>query len=390
MKLSVGINWDPKLIDSLSEIPEVSELYGCNSSTPVGTGRPSMVLGKITKEDTQTYIQKVHEKGLKFNYVFNSPCMNNREYSVEGHKELIEQIDWLASIGVDGFTVSIPYIMEIIKKRHPHISVKAAISARIDTAKKAKNFENLGADEIMIDNMINRDFRMLEKIKKSVNCKVSLLANDACIYDCPYRVYHYNTCGHASQTNHETKGFYIDYCSIRCTLDRLNDPSLLVSARFIRPEDIKHYENIGFDSFKLSGRRMKSHWITRAAKAYSSRIYDGNLSDILDYSLIGVEEDVQTPDFEAVMSGAKDLKSPSFAKLATFMPHRPNIDNRSLDGFMKQFVDLKCSGICNDCNYCKSWAEKAVKTTQEERNEDFEFYNELMQDLTSSKVFLGD
>jgi collagenase-like PrtC family protease len=366
----------------------VSEVYGCSSATPVGTGRPSMVLGKVTKDDIPLYIQRVHEKGLRFNYVLNAPCMNNREYSVEGHKDLIEQIDWLASIGVDGFTVSIPYIIEIIKKRHPHLSVKASIAAHIGTARKAKNFENLGVDEIMIDNMINRDFKMLDKIRKTVNCKLSILLNDACLYDCPYRVYHYNTCGHSSQTKHEMNGFYIDYCSIRCTLDRLNNPSLLVSARFVRPEDIKYYEDIGFDSFKLSGRRMKPHWILRAAKAYSSRWYDGNLSDILDYSLIGVEEDVQSPDFEPVMRAAKDIKAPSFAKLATFMPHRPNIDNRALDGFMKQFIEQKCSGICNECNYCKSWAEKAVKTTQEERDIDFKFYNELMQDLITSKIYL--
>lgn len=390
MKLSVGINWDPELIDNLAEIPEVTEVYGCNSATPVGTGRPSMVLGKTTKEDMPAYIKKVHEKGFKFSYVLNAPCMNNREYSVKGHSELIENIDWLVSIGIDGFTVSIPYIIEIIKKRHPNIAVKSAIAAHVGTARRAKHFERLGVDEIVIDNMINRDFRMLEKIKKTVNCKLTLLLNDACLYDCPYRVYHYNTCGHASQTNHETGGFYIDYCSIRCLIDRMNDPSLLISARFIRPEDVKYYEDLGFDSFKVSGRRMKTHWITRAAKAYATRIYDGNLSDILDYSIIGIEEDVETPDFEPVMKGAKDLKSPSFSKLATFRPHRPNINNRSLDGFLKQFVDLKCSGICDDCHYCKSWADKAVKTKQEDRDEDFVFYSKIMEDLVSSKVFLGD
>lgn len=168
MKLSVGINWDSELIDNLSEISAVTEVYGCNSATPVGTGRPSMVLGKTTKEDMPAYIKKVHEKGFKFSYVLNAPCMNNREYSVKGHSELIENIDWLVSIGVDGFTVSIPYIIEIIKKRHPQIAVKSAIAAHVGTARKAKHFERLGVDEIVIDNMINRDFRMLEKIKKQL------------------------------------------------------------------------------------------------------------------------------------------------------------------------------------------------------------------------------
>ncbi|HOV26940.1 MAG TPA: U32 family peptidase [Pseudobacteroides sp.] len=389
MKLSVGTNWDTKLIDVLSNTPEVYEVYGSASATPIGNGRPSFILGKIANEDMASYITKIHEKGLKFNYTLNAPCLNNLEYNNEAHKELIEQLDWLVSIGIDGVTVSIPYLLEIVKKRFPSLSAKVSIIAQVNSVQKAKFFENLGADEIMLDYMINRDFKLLENIKKSVNCKLSLLLNDACIYGCPYRYYHYNICGHASQVNHQTKGFYIDYCAIRCTIERLRDPNLLISSRWIRPEDIKSYEDIGYDSFKVSGRRMSTNWIKNAVNAYVSRDYDGNLSSILDYSILGMEEEVHSPEFETIISGAVQLKTDTFMKLAQFEPKKPYINNKSLDGFIKYFINKGCSGICNECNYCRSYAQKALKLDEKEMQSQLDTYESLLEDLTTSKMFLG-
>jgi len=387
MNLSIGTNWDMKLVDLLSDLPGVCEIYGSASDTSVGNGRPSFILGKISDEDMPKYIDNVHKKGCKFNYTMNAPCLNNIEYSIEGHRSIITQLDQLVSIGIDGITVSIPYLLEIVKNRYPQLSVKVSVIAQVNTVKKAKYFENLGADEIILDNMINRDFKLLEEIKRNVNCKLTLLLNDACIYWCPYRYYHYNLCGHASQTDHVTQGFYVDYCAIRCTMERLQDPSLLLSSRWIRPEDTKIYEDIGYDNFKLSGRRMSTNWIFRATSAYSRKEYNGSLSDIIDYSLVGIEEDVRTLEFQTIVRGATDIQSPNFMKLAQFTPKRPYINNNKLDGFIDYFVDGKCNGICDECNYCKEFAKKSLEEDEAERKTQLEFYQQLHNDLVTSSMF---
>src|SRR5512144_486023 len=108
MQLSVGTNWDPGLIDSLSRFP-VYELFGSLDATPVGGGRPSLVLGNVTQQQAASYIAEVHRKGWTFNYVLNAPCMGNMEYSRETHRRLLEHIEWLCETGVDAVTVSIPY-----------------------------------------------------------------------------------------------------------------------------------------------------------------------------------------------------------------------------------------------------------------------------------------
>lgn len=389
MKLSVGTNWDPNYIDSITNFPEVFEVYGSSNASPVGNGRPSFLLGKISTENMPQFIQKLHEKGLKFNYTLNAPCLNNLEFNPKHHQELIEQLEWLAGIGIDGVTVSIPYLLEIVKKRFPKLLVKVSIIAHVNSVPKARYFENLGADEIMLDYMINRDFKLLENIKKSVKCKLSLLVNDSCVYGCPYRLYHYNICGHASQVKHPTEGFYIDYCAIRCTIERLRDPKLFISSRFIRPEDIKVYEDVGYDTFKISGRRMSTKWITNAVQAYSSRSYDGNLASILDFSIPGIEEDANSIDFETIMKGAVQLKTDSLMGLSQSKPYRPYIDNQSLNGFLHFFKKQGCTGICDECNHCKKYAVKAVRIDRREADHQLSVYEGLLEDLTTSKMFIG-
>lgn len=50
------------------------------------------------------------------------------------------------------------------------------------------------------------------------------------------------------------KGFYLDYCLIKCTLIRFSNFKEMLKTRWIRPEDLKEYEEIGIDSFKITGR----------------------------------------------------------------------------------------------------------------------------------------
>ncbi|GAI39936.1 unnamed protein product, partial [marine sediment metagenome] len=126
-------------------------------------------------------------------------------------------------------------------------------------------FESLGADSITLDAHINRDFKLLKAIKSAVKCELSVLMNNLCLYQCPYEYYHYNTLGHSSQSYNLLNGFPMDYCVLRCTIDRLCDTSQIIKARWIRPEDIHVYEEIGIDVFKISGRSMPTESILNAA-----------------------------------------------------------------------------------------------------------------------------
>ena len=52
-------------------------------------------------------------------------------------------------------------------------------------------------------------------------------------------------------------------------------------ADWIRPEDLVHYEALGYDSFKLAGRNLPTEVLITRLKAYAGRRYDGNLLDLV-------------------------------------------------------------------------------------------------------------
>jgi collagenase-like PrtC family protease len=371
----VATNWDLTLIDELAQYP-VSGIYGVSDHTIVGGGRPSFLLQQISEGDIADYIRKVHEKDMEFSYLLNAPCMNNMEYDPHYHKELLKYLQWISDIGADSVTVSIPFLIQLIKEQFPKLKIRVSTIAHVNSVNRAMLYENLGADEITLDVMINRDFKTLEQIKKAVKCKIIVLLTDGCLYQCPFRHYHYNTLGHASQTYQQFERNYIDTCILNCSIIKFSDPTEVIKARWVRPEDLSHYEAIGIDNFKIAGRRMSTQWITRSVKAFSSRKYDGNLIDIIQgfsMSFGGLEQ--KDPNMKLTETIGEESKS----KLI--------IDNTQLDGFIDFFKKQNCIAMCHDCNYCEEWARKAVKVNNEESQRYVESIKQYMEDIVTSREF---
>jgi collagenase-like PrtC family protease len=387
MKLTLGLNWDRNLIEQLQNIPEVYEVYGSTDMTFFGSGRSSYMLKKISKEDFPVFIKFIHQHNLKFSFTLNAPCLDNREYSKETHNEMLDQLDWLAETGIDGITVSIPYLIEIIKRRYPKLHVKVSLVAAVNSVQKARFYEDMGVNEILVDQFSNRDFKLLEKIRKAVKCELGLITNVACNNDCINQNYHYSSIGHSSQSSNITKGYYIDYCNIKCSIERLKNPHQLISSPWIRPEDIKQYENIGYDIFKISGRRMSTPWLLNAAKVYASRSLDGNLSEILDLPQLGLTDGAQPVNLNMVAEAQSKLNSTNTLKIGQLNPKRPQINNKALDGFIDFFVDGNCNDDCTECNYCKDFSRKAITIDASETKRQLSLYESIYEDLVTSTLF---
>lgn len=359
MDFSVSTNWDFELIQKISEYP-VYELLGSMAKTPAGCGRPAISLPAPASHEVAEYIKEVHHHGMKFNYLLNTSCTGNGEYDQTKHRNILKHIEWLREIGVDSVTVTIPYLIQIIKKQFPGLKVKVSIIASVNNMQKVKYFEEMGVDEINIDYMSNRDFVFLKELTKVVHSKVVLLTNDICLYQCPYRSYHYNSMSHASQDWCEFNIFNIDYCIVNCTLQFLNDPKKLIMARWIRPEDLSVYEESGFTRFKISGRVMSTSWLLRAVKAYAQRQYKGNLFDILSGAGLKKEPD-------------KDVYC--------------YIDNTKLDGFLEFFKTQNCKNKCWNCNYCGQIAEKAVRYNKKTAEYMKKHYEDISNNMIESRYF---
>ncbi|MHA1254696.1 MAG: hypothetical protein ACTSPS_03760, partial [Promethearchaeota archaeon] len=63
------------------------------------------------------------------------------------------------------------------------------------------------------------------------------------------------------------------------------------------------------------------------------------------------------------------------------------IDNTKLDGFIDFFKKQNCIAMCNECNYCEEWAEKAVFLNKEESTKYVQSIQNYLNDIITSREF---
>ena len=70
-------------------------------------------------------------------------------------------------MGVDTFTVTIPYLAQYIEKKFPSVNITVSIIANVNNLNKVKYWENIGADAITLSLDLNRNFRELRNIREN-------------------------------------------------------------------------------------------------------------------------------------------------------------------------------------------------------------------------------
>jgi hypothetical protein len=171
---------------------------------------------------------------------------------------------------------------------------------------------------------------------------------------------------HSAQGGHISGGFVLDHCQVYCQRMKLGKPDELIKARWIRPEDVGDYDEVGIDSLKLLERFRNTETMMQVVRAYEQRRFDGNLVELLTlprqnaYNPPNLEYLIR-PDLVNIdlMLEMADIFGYSFSDVM-------QIDNRELDGFAEHFKTHDCyHSSCDECGYCKRWTEKVVRVDKE-------------------------
>jgi collagenase-like PrtC family protease len=365
MKIRLGANWDLSSLDALKGT-SVDALFGKLPYDVVGGARPGFVLPQVDQKDVEQYIQACHERGLEFSYLLNAPCLGNLQYSRKGYGELIELLEWIDASGADSVTIGIPYLIDLVRKRFPRLKVKVSTTARVNTIRKALQYEAMGVEEIIVDEHINREFKTLEAIRKAVTCNLELIVNNICLWQCPYNYEHVNHDGHASRKGEEEDYCYLQYPGYLCLYRKLTDPVELLKSPWIRPEDIPHYEAIGYEHFKITERFKKTSLLLEHVKAYENRRYEGNLLDLFTLPRKGAFTPIHLEYFIKPQH-VNILKISELEKVFDLeVRELIQMDNRKLDGFIEFFKKNDCNQTtCSACRYCETVFKKVAVVDEE-------------------------
>ncbi|HLN50513.1 MAG TPA: U32 family peptidase [Thermoplasmata archaeon] len=296
----------------------------------------------------------VHRHSRRFFATLNINDLGLKEYGAGYVDRLLREVGDLIDLGVDGFVVALPALIEAIRSAWPDIPISVSTFARIRTVTQAEYFLKLGARTIILEEA-NRDFRLIRGLVR-LGAEVEILVNQSCLPSCPYRGHHLNTSSLASQPEAVCPAF--EYPILECGLEYVQDPAKLISGIFVRPEDLSVFEEVGVTRFKVSGRNRSTDWLVRSARAYAQRSYPGNLADILSLVQVkgpsaALQRIARGPDGE----DARTLAG-AFMSLSEL-----SIDNRAFPAdFLRHIAGVDCEHTtCQACGYCRGVAAKVLR-----------------------------
>jgi collagenase-like PrtC family protease len=395
MKLAVPTNWDEDLLNKINK-EEVNEIYGKFEKDFIGGGRASLNLPVVSIKNAKQHIEKIHRRGWEFNYLINSTCLDNWEFTSFGQKKIRRLLDLLVELKVDSVTVAVPFLLKFIKKNYSKFKVYISTSAQVSSPERARQWEDMGADRItLVHQDVNRNFKLLRIIREKAKCRLQLIVNNGCIYNCAFYVYHPVLLSHASQSSHPLKGFFIDYCSLYCRYQQLSNLFNLIRSDWIRPEDIHYYQDLGFDEFKIVDREMSTEKIALIVDSYSKRQYQGNLLNILGIFSSATSQRLDKLIFKKSKYilhpfKANFFKIVKFKKILVDVPIY--IENNKLDGFLENFIKEDCNvKVCSECNYCSNIARRVIRIiSRENYMKLIRSYQEILSDIESGEMFYAN
>lgn len=398
VKYDMGTNFDYKIFDIIKECDNdnrIKNLYGKLKQDGLPGGRATSTIPDLTDEQFAQYIKDCNANGITFNYLINPLCMGQSEIDPEEGTNIRNTIHKLYDMGVRFFTINSPSLIKYVKKEFSDVQVTLGLYAYPVTIQQVEYWRNWGVDEITLDHSFNRNFTKLRKLMeyyKDSDFAMRVIANNFCLKECPYRLTHGSFVGHA-----DPKALSMDYSLINCEYRKITNPKAMLTAEWIRPEDVHYYEELaqetGYKNFslKLVERNAPIAFIERVIRAYCGESYDGNLLDLVNWPAnkrpappAGVPEEAKK---KGPPAGLPNLR---FADQIdhTFLPKygmamnvpKIYVDNKKLDGFLEHFINNNncensvCAGTMVEdgrkcsfaCDHCGTWAKKVISYDEAE------------------------
>lgn len=221
------------------------------------------------------------------------------------------------------------------------------INCMIDSMDKARAYLELvdqsafkRPSKLVLDRSLNRNPKALEilvtQLKKSYpGLRLELLANEGCLYHCPFKPAHDAQISLTNTGLVRERGYEINR-EWGCMKVLFNNPERLFKSPFIRPEDIDDYSHL-VDTIKISGRTLGTDFLQNTVTAYIQKSYEGNLLDLLD--------------------------------AMKWMADHFFVDNKKIS---KHDVDTlaNCEKECSSCRFCK----KILDSTTQKKSVQFSRY----------------
>ena len=221
------------------------------------------------------YTKKAQDAGIAIRYTINTSCIGSlQDFKKDWAENLASRCMKLHDIGVREWTVTSPLLCELLVSFFPKDFIEVSTIAEVATLQEWERWFHLGARGVCLSTSINRDFEVLKNMSMSEG-SVSILANEACLYRCPWRRECYNLSSHDST---RSSALFSRYPFSRCQGIRYSSPEEWVRSRMVLPQWMKRYRELtGISNFKVAFRTHPYEVAVPILEAYMKQEYIGNL-----------------------------------------------------------------------------------------------------------------
>ena len=366
----IGTNFDLALLDKIVELNErypnslINEVYGSTREMAFVAARPDFRLPDVDNEQLEHYVKRCNELSICFNYTFNSINPGSKRELVESRKKVIQDyVQYLWSIGVWRITVANPIVMEIVREVNKEIEFEISTITHIDAVTQIKYLhEQYNIKKVCCGIHKNRSVNFLKQAAKYCNANgiiLEILANEFCsnagkgyTTHCTYRdsCYIFHSTDHTADDAQSLNGYPMQHC-IKA---RDTDPFNWLRTRFVRPQDLRLYNDIGINQFKVSGRTGTTEYIMKVLEAYASETFEGNLLELWK-------------PLDTIYNGKSEVS----------YDHVVNIETSLLDGFLEKrwfrHPGFDCANeLCGTtCTYCERYYRRQLSKNDRPENSIF-------------------
>lgn len=355
----IGTNFDLALLDKIIELNQrypnslINEVYGSTKAMAFVAARPDFRLPDVRSDELENYVKRCNELGICFNYTLNTINPGSKRELTDWKKKAIQDyVNYLWDIGVYRVTIANPVIMEIVREVNKEIEIEVSTILHIDAVTQIKYLhDQYNIKKVCCGIHKNRSVSFLKRAAEFCNDNgiiFEVLVNEFCsnagpgyTTHCSYR----DSCYifHSTDITAEDAKSLDGYPMQHCIKARDTDPFNWLRTRFVRPQDLELYRDIGITQFKVSGRTGTTEYITKVLEAYASEHFEGNLLELWK-------------PLETIYNGESELDH----------QHEVYLETSLLDGFLKKrwfrHPDFDCANeICGTtCTYCERYYKRQL------------------------------
>jgi len=257
---------------------QITSMFGSISGlTPTARSHdriPTMTLPKLSK-----YVQTANDLELPIRYTLNQSCIGSmQDFHAYWKDSLKDTVLRLHKYGITQWTITSPLLVELVRDLLPDDYIEVSTIAEIKSYDEFTRWGHIGASGVCVSTTINRDWTALREFKQAgIGSKVSILANEACLYQCPWRRECYNLSSHDSERSDK---LFRMYPFSRCQWTRRIDPVEWIKAKIVPPQCMKLYAELDITNFKISFRTAKPEIARPILATYMEQDFHGNLIDL--------------------------------------------------------------------------------------------------------------